>query len=112
MDALNVRRPNVYARATAEIPAMIEIISTLLARGYAYQSGGSVYYPGSYRDLPHIYDQILADFAGQYVLGFASSNHTADGKFRHLKVALKRSGLKALHREGYFAPHPPVAAAK
>ncbi len=44
MDALNVRRPAVYARATEEIPTMIEIISTLIARGYAYESGGSVYY--------------------------------------------------------------------
>ena len=44
MDALNVRRPNVYAHATQETPAMIEIIQTLLARGYAYESGGSVYY--------------------------------------------------------------------
>jgi L-cysteine:1D-myo-inositol 2-amino-2-deoxy-alpha-D-glucopyranoside ligase len=44
MDALNVRRPNTYARATAEIPTMIEIIQTLLARGYAYESGGSVFY--------------------------------------------------------------------
>lgn len=44
MDALNVRRPAVYARATEEIPDMIEIISTLLARGYAYESGGSVYF--------------------------------------------------------------------
>jgi cysteinyl-tRNA synthetase len=44
MDTLNVRRPDVYARATEEIPAMLEIISTLLARGYAYESGGSVYF--------------------------------------------------------------------
>jgi len=44
MDALNVRRPNVYARATNEIPSMIEIIQTLLARGYAYESAGCVYY--------------------------------------------------------------------
>jgi cysteinyl-tRNA synthetase len=44
MDALNVRRPNVYARATAEIPTMIEIIQTLLARGYAYESGGFVFF--------------------------------------------------------------------
>jgi len=44
MDALNVRRPNVYAHATQETPAMIEIIQTLLARGYAYESGGNVYY--------------------------------------------------------------------
>ncbi len=44
MDALNVRRPNVYARATQETPAMIEIVQTLIARGYAYESGGSVYF--------------------------------------------------------------------
>jgi len=44
MDALNVRRPKVYAHATQETPVMIEIIQTLLARGYAYESGGNVYY--------------------------------------------------------------------
>ncbi len=44
MDALNVRRPNVYARATEETPAMIEIAQTLIAGGYAYESGGSVYF--------------------------------------------------------------------
>ena len=44
MDALNVRRPDVYAHATQETPTMIEIIQTLLARGYAYESEGSVYY--------------------------------------------------------------------
>jgi L-cysteine:1D-myo-inositol 2-amino-2-deoxy-alpha-D-glucopyranoside ligase len=44
MDALNVRRPDVYAHATQETPTMIEIIQTLLARGYAYEREGSVYY--------------------------------------------------------------------
>jgi len=44
MDALNVRRPDVYAYATQETPTMIEIIQTLLARGYAYEREGSVYY--------------------------------------------------------------------
>jgi cysteinyl-tRNA synthetase len=44
MDALNVCRPAVYARATQETPAMIEIIEALLARGYAYVSEGCVYY--------------------------------------------------------------------
>jgi cysteinyl-tRNA synthetase len=44
MDSLNVRRPDVYPHATEEIPAMIEIIQTLLARGYAYEHDGNVYY--------------------------------------------------------------------
>ena len=44
MGSLNVRRPNVYARATEETPTMIEIILTLLARGYAYEREGNVYF--------------------------------------------------------------------
>lgn len=44
MDSLNIHRPDVYARATEETPMMIEIISTLLAKGYAYESSGSVYF--------------------------------------------------------------------
>ncbi len=44
MDSLNVRRPDVYARATEETPTMIEVIQTLIARGYAYESVGNVYF--------------------------------------------------------------------
>ena len=44
MAALNVRRPNVYARATEEIPYMQDIIQGLLRQGYAYESGGNVYF--------------------------------------------------------------------
>jgi cysteinyl-tRNA synthetase len=44
MDTLHVRRPDVYARATQETPKMIEIILTLLARGYAYEREGNVYF--------------------------------------------------------------------
>ena len=44
MDILNVQRPTVYARATDEIPGMVEIIQSLLANGYAYESGGNVYF--------------------------------------------------------------------
>lgn len=44
MDALNVERADIYPRATAEIPKVIEIIQGLLAKGYAYESEGSVYF--------------------------------------------------------------------
>jgi L-cysteine:1D-myo-inositol 2-amino-2-deoxy-alpha-D-glucopyranoside ligase len=44
MDSLNVHRPDVYARATQETPTMIEIILTLLAKGYAYEREGNVYF--------------------------------------------------------------------
>ena len=43
-DALGNQRPDVAPRATDHIPEMIEIISTLLANGKAYESDGTIYY--------------------------------------------------------------------
>jgi L-cysteine:1D-myo-inositol 2-amino-2-deoxy-alpha-D-glucopyranoside ligase len=51
MDALNVRRPTVYAKATLEIPYIIELVLTLLEKGYAYEREGYVYY--SVKKDPH-----------------------------------------------------------
>jgi len=44
MDALNIGRADLYPRATEEISKVIEIIQGLLAKGYAYESEGSVYF--------------------------------------------------------------------
>jgi len=44
MTELNVLPPDVFPRASEEIPRMIEIIRTLLQKGYAYRAGGNVYF--------------------------------------------------------------------
>lgn len=44
MDTLNVRRPDVYARATDEIPNIIQVIEQLIKPGYAYISENCVFY--------------------------------------------------------------------
>jgi cysteinyl-tRNA synthetase len=44
MDRLNVRRADVYPRATEEVPKIIEVVKGLVDKGYAYQSGGDVYF--------------------------------------------------------------------
>jgi cysteinyl-tRNA synthetase len=44
MDALNVRRPDVYAKATEQIPNIIEIVLALVEQGYAYVSEGCVFF--------------------------------------------------------------------
>ena len=46
MDALGVRRPAHEPRAHSFIAPVIALAETLLARGAAYESGGSVYLPG------------------------------------------------------------------
>ena len=44
MDALNVRHAHEYPRATHEIPKIIEIVSGLIEKGFAYETAGDVYY--------------------------------------------------------------------
>jgi len=44
MDLLNCLRPDISCRATGHIPEMIELVKTLLDKGYAYQTDGNVYY--------------------------------------------------------------------
>jgi cysteinyl-tRNA synthetase len=44
MEKLNVRKPNFTPKATEFIPEIIEMIQTLIAKGFAYVAGGDVYY--------------------------------------------------------------------
>ena len=44
MDSLGVLRPDVEPKATEHINQMIELVSGLVAKGYAYAVGGDVYY--------------------------------------------------------------------
>ena len=44
MDALNIKRADVYPRATEEIPDIIEVVRELIAKGHAYDSDGDVYF--------------------------------------------------------------------
>ena len=44
MDALNVKRADIYPRATEEIPKIIEVIEGLIDKGHAYNAGSDVYF--------------------------------------------------------------------
>jgi cysteinyl-tRNA synthetase len=44
MDALNVLRPDISPRASGHIPEQIEMINTLIEKGFAYESNGNVYF--------------------------------------------------------------------
>ncbi len=44
MDTLNIKRADIYPKATEEIPEMIEVIEGLIQKGHAYEVGGDVYF--------------------------------------------------------------------
>jgi cysteinyl-tRNA synthetase len=50
MDALNVRRPDISPRASGHVLEQIELAKTLVSKGYAYESNGSIFF--SVKDWP------------------------------------------------------------
>jgi len=44
MDALNVLRPSIQPRASGHIPEQMEMVQTILDKGFAYEANGSVYF--------------------------------------------------------------------
>jgi Ca-activated chloride channel family protein len=70
----------------------------------AKTTGGQVFRPTAYREFARIYNQILDELSGQYVLGYVSDNPAMDGKYRRLEVEVRRPGLRVRHRPGYNAP--------
>lgn len=46
-EKLNIKTPDVVAPATSCIPEFIEMIETLLKKGYAYEAGGNIYFDTS-----------------------------------------------------------------
>ncbi len=91
MDALNVKRADVYPWATEEIPKMIEVIRGLIDKGYAYETGGDVYFrvksDPDYGKLSHRnLDEMMAgarievDEAKQHPLDFALWKATKPGE--------------------------------
>ena len=44
MDLLGNLRPDISPRASGHIPEQIELVKTLIEKGYAYEAGGNVYF--------------------------------------------------------------------
>jgi len=71
-------------------------------------TGGKAYFPNSVYELEDICTKIAVELKNQYLLGYASSNPSRDGRWRKIKVKLNAPrGLPALSvrsKTGYFGP--------
>jgi VWFA-related protein len=54
-------------------------------------------------DLSGVFKQVQKDTSAYYLLGYTSTNHLKDGRFRHLKVVVHRPDVKLEYRPGYYA---------
>jgi len=54
-------------------------------------------------DFSGVFKQVQKDTSAYYVLGYTSTNHLKDGRFRRLKVQVNRPDVKLEYRPGYYA---------
>lgn len=73
-------------------------------REMAGKSGGRVYPVKQLQQLEAVYAQIAAELHTRYSIAYYPSNERHDGKWRSVKVEIKRPGFAAHTRPGYRAP--------
>ena len=73
-------------------------------RQLSQETGGRVFFPTSVAELSKIYDQISEELASQYSLAYASKNPLRNGAWRRVVVRVKRPGVVARTRLGYYGP--------
>jgi VWFA-related protein len=54
-------------------------------------------------DFSGVFSQVQKDSSVYYVLGYTSTNHAQDGRFRKIKVTVNRRDVKVEARSGYYA---------
>jgi len=81
-----------------------EVIGETALELLARQTGGEVFSPTRLEELDPVFARLVEQLRTQYVLGFYSTNEARDGAFRRLTVRVKRAGVVARAREGYYAP--------
>jgi Ca-activated chloride channel homolog len=77
-------------------------------RGYlnelADYTGGKVFDASRMEDLGPAFEQVAKELSSQYSLGYYASNTKRDGKFRRVDIKVKRAGLSARTKKGYYVP--------
>ena len=68
----------------------------------AEDTGGRAFFDSN--SFGAVFDRVVNDTSAYYVLGYSSTNPARDGRFRRIKVRLKRTDLKLEYRSGYYAP--------
>lgn len=80
------------------------------AAGRAYLSelaeytGGRVFDALQMQDLGPAFAEIARELSSQYSIGYYSTNTRRDGKFRRTEVRIRKPGMSARTKKGYYAP--------
>jgi Ca-activated chloride channel family protein len=100
----------VHSTGIAPSANVRDLGGEFVLKAMSEETGGYAFFPPVYRDieretrdLDEIYKRITADVRAQYVLTYYSKGTINDGRFRQIKVDVKRPGLQVRARRGYYA---------
>jgi VWFA-related protein len=67
----------------------------------AEDTGGRAFFDSN--TFGQVFDRVVRDTSAYYVLGYSSTNASRDGRFRRIRVKLRRTDVKLEYRSGYYA---------
>jgi VWFA-related protein len=70
---------------------------------YARSTGGRAFFPKQINELDRVFDDIVSELANQYVLSYSPTNLKPDGKWRNIKVQVRKRNYDIRARRGYWA---------
>ena len=76
---------------------------------YARSTGGKPFFPKHTGELDAVFDEIVSELANQYVLSYSPLNAKQDGKWRSIKVRVRKGSYDIRARQGYLASSPQQA---
>jgi cysteinyl-tRNA synthetase len=92
MELLNVLPPNIEPKATGHVIEQIEMIKTLVEKGFAYESNGSVYFDVEKYNATENYGELSGRILEDLNAGAATNVECSKGN-------LKKEILPILHFE-------------
>jgi VWFA-related protein len=81
---------------TSSLAATQDTLTTM-----AEDTGGRAFFDAN--TFGQVFQRVVADTSAYYILGYSSTNAAEDGRFRRIRVRLKRNDLKLEYRSGYYA---------
>ena len=67
----------------------------------AEDTGGRAFFDSN--AFGKVFDRVVEDTSAYYVLGYSSTNPARDGRYRRIRVGLRRTDVKLDYRAGYYA---------
>ncbi len=108
IDILRASDVTIYALGYLEHqPASARNDQRMQLQRFAEMTGGQAFFPSSLKEVDKFYETIQKEVSARYSLGYTSSDTRNDGKWRQVKIRVKRpelKGAKIRTRAGYYAP--------